>query len=86
MKIYEEFAGTVDVDGVEYTYEGLHRDWNPLPGWKPPEGTVWEVHVDNLPALFMQRHAMGFGASKEEALRRLVEMIRKLRNHADEKR
>jgi len=81
MKLHEEFTGTVDVDGVQYTYQGNHRDWNVLPGWTPPKGTVWEVYVDNLPESFPQRHAMGFAGSKEEALRRLVDMIRRIRDY-----
>lgn len=79
MKVHEEFAGTIDVDGVEYSYEGWHRDWNPLPGFTPPPGTVWEVVTENLP--FFQKGAVGLGGSKEEALDSLRTVIRKIRDY-----
>lgn len=80
MKTHEEFAGNLDVDGVQYPYTGCHRDWNLLPGFTAPKGTVWEVCAENLP--FYQRAVAVLGGSKDEALSNLGQALRKIRDHA----
>lgn len=79
MKIFENFTGTINVDGVVFNYKGSHREWNPLPGHTPPSGTLWEVVAENLP--FFQGSASGIGGSKEEALESLKRVIRKIRDY-----
>jgi len=43
MKTYETFTEEITFRNVTYVVTGEHRDWNPLPGHTPPEGTVWVV-------------------------------------------
>ncbi len=78
MKIYEEFAGHLDVDGIQYVYTGCHRDWNPLSGYTPPPGTIWEVSVENLP--FVKSGVSTLGGSKQEALDALRDTLIRLRD------
>jgi hypothetical protein len=79
MRTHEEFAGYLDVDGVQYPYTGSHRDWNPIPGLTPPSETVWEARAENLP--FFQSGTAVLGGSKQDVLDRLSEMIRRIRDH-----
>ena len=41
--IHETFEKTLLLWNLGVRVRGVHRDWNPLPGIEPPEGTVWEV-------------------------------------------
>ena len=67
MKVYEEVSEEVKIGNSTYLVEGCHRDWNPLPGTTPPEGTVWE-----LVTMFEGRKVVGAGSSKGEALANLL--------------
>lgn len=72
MKIHEEVSEAITINGNDYSVHFVHRDWNPLPGHTPPEGTLWEAATrfkgyDG--ALFP---AYGVGSSKEEALHSLI--------------
>lgn len=43
VKIYERFEDKIMVGDISCTIFCVHRDWNPLPGVTPPEGTIWEL-------------------------------------------
>jgi hypothetical protein len=43
VKIYERFTDEIVINDMKCNIYGVHRDWNPLPGVIPPEGTIWEL-------------------------------------------
>ncbi len=63
VKIYERFEYEVMIGDVQCTIHGVHRDWNPLPGVTPPEGTLWEVI-----GLVGTKEIAVWGSSKENAI------------------
>lgn len=71
MKIHEQFTAEVKVALTTFQVEGCHRDWNPLPGHTPPEGTVWEAHTD-----YLNRKIVAAGGTKAEVLERLEQHLR----------
>ncbi len=63
MKTYETFTEEVTFGKVTYVVTGKHRDWNPLPGHTPPEGTLWEVVTK-----FGEHSIVGAGGTRKEAM------------------
>lgn len=65
-KLHRILSGDVEVGGQKWSYTGTCRNWQTLPGEKPPSrGPIYEITALNLP--FKQRWASGLGESEEEA-------------------
>jgi len=75
MKVYEEVSEEVKIGNSTYLVEGSHRDWNPLSGTTPPEGTVWELTTDFVHGDGVSRQAVGAASTKAGALLQLAFMI-----------
>lgn len=76
MKVYEEFTGELEVDGLTFIYKGSHRDWNPPPGYTAPTPTVWEAWTVFLPE---DLSGTVLGGSKEDVIARLKKHIGNLK-------
>lgn len=69
MKEYEQVSEEVTIGDTTYLVEGRHRDWNPLWGTTPPEGTVWELTATVRDS---DQIAFGFAGTKEDAMNKLI--------------
>jgi hypothetical protein len=75
MTVYEEVSEAMTFGNHVYLVTGCHRDWNPMPGHTPPEGTVWELTTQFMDSIKSeQRTICGTGKTKEEAIRQLAFM------------
>jgi hypothetical protein len=72
--IYEEVSEEVEMGNDTYLVEGCHRDWRPLPGTTPPEGTVWEL-TTTFEGHKGPQSICGAGQTKEEAIKHLSFMV-----------
>lgn len=75
MTTYELVSEELTFGDVTYLVEGCHRDWNPMPGTTPPEGTVWTLSTKFTDSKGDEQPITGGGKTKEEAMKNIVFMI-----------
>lgn len=82
MVVFYDQKETLVIDNDTIECRILHREWNPIPSYTPPPGTIWLVEADNLP--LAQTWCHGIGGTKEQAIVSFENTYKRIKKATDE--